>query len=72
MKVELTNGWDSDDVLATRTVRTEKRAIWWIKKLGPLYANAKPAPYWSFCSVRDGVRVVDFGSHWIFARITED
>ena len=72
MKVEITNGWDSDDVLASREVRTEKRAEWWIGRLGPLYANAKPAPYWNFCSVREGVRVVDFGSHWVFARITGD
>lgn len=71
MKVEITNGWDSDDVLASREVRTEKRAFSWIGRLGPHYANAKPEPYWSFCSVREGVRVVDFGSHWIFGRISE-
>lgn len=70
MKIEITFGWDGDRVLRTHHVRDEKAATRWIA------ANARHltrwyTDTWTCSKTKTGATIVDFGSHRVFARLTD-
>lgn len=73
-KVEITRGWDGDEVIkeivVLDVVRTglDIKASYWLRANAPDPRNIEP--YWTLTDKDGGVTIVDYGSHTYFGRVT--